>query len=102
LPPTYRRATDGLLTGREASLAGPSARAGCRSPGAAGFGHRPGRRAGALVVLLGGVLALLVERGGRTILSDVNDEGAIHNTPLGRALTAAGFRQTPRGLWLGG
>jgi ATP-dependent helicase Lhr and Lhr-like helicase len=80
-----------------------------------------------LVVLLGGALALYVERGGRTILSYVDDEGAlataakalaeavhagalevvsvertdgapIHNTPLGRALTAAGFRQTPRGL----
>jgi ATP-dependent helicase Lhr and Lhr-like helicase len=79
----------------------------------------------------GGVLALYVERGGRTILSYVDDEGAlataakvlaeavhagalgscpssaptappIHNTPLGLALTAAGFRQTPRGLRLRG
>jgi ATP-dependent helicase Lhr and Lhr-like helicase len=55
-----------------------------------------------LVVLLGRVLALYVERGGRTILSYVNDEGAIHNTPLGRALTAAGFRETPRDLRLRG
>ena len=95
--------------------------------GAAGSGHRPGRRAGALVVLLGGVLALYVERGGRTILPYVDDEGAlaaaakalaeamhagalgscpssapIHITPLGRPLTAAGFRQTPRGLRLPG
>jgi ATP-dependent helicase Lhr and Lhr-like helicase len=82
-------------------------------------------------VLIGGVLALYVERGGRTILSYVDDEGALatatkalrrggarrypgglsvertdgapmHNSPLGRALTAAGFRQTPRGLRLGG
>ena len=45
--------------------------------GAAGSGHRPGRRAGALVVLLGGVLALYVERGGRTILPYVDDEGAL-------------------------
>jgi ATP-dependent Lhr-like helicase len=29
-------------------------------------GHRPGRKAGALVVLTGGELALYVERGGRT------------------------------------
>ena len=81
-------------------------------------------------MLLGGVLALYVERGGRTILSYGDDEGTlataarrslrrctpvpgvrsvertdgapIHKTPLGRALTAAGFRQAPRGLRLGG
>lgn len=32
-------------------------------------GHRPGRTAGALVVLADGVLTLYVERGGRTVLS---------------------------------
>ncbi|EMQ97231.1 ATP-dependent helicase [Paeniglutamicibacter gangotriensis] len=32
-------------------------------------GHRPGRKAGALVVLLDGALALYVERGGKTVLS---------------------------------
>lgn len=32
-------------------------------------GHRPGRKAGALVVLVGGDLALYVERGGRTLLT---------------------------------
>jgi ATP-dependent Lhr-like helicase len=31
--------------------------------------HRPGRKAGALVVLVGGELVLYVERGGRTLLS---------------------------------
>ncbi|MGB9034654.1 MAG: ATP-dependent helicase, partial [Paeniglutamicibacter sp.] len=31
-------------------------------------GHRPGRKAGALVVLLDGALALYVERGGKTVL----------------------------------
>ena len=36
-------------------------------PEAAG-GHRPGRKAGALVVLLDGALALYVERGGKTVL----------------------------------
>jgi ATP-dependent Lhr-like helicase len=39
-------------------------------------GHRPGRKAGALVVLVDGTLALYVERGGKTVLSfdpeDVN------------------------------
>jgi ATP-dependent helicase Lhr and Lhr-like helicase len=32
-------------------------------------GHRPGRKAGGLVVLVDGVLALYVERGGRSLLS---------------------------------
>ncbi|NLT53338.1 MAG: DEAD/DEAH box helicase [Actinomycetales bacterium] len=37
-------------------------------------GHRPGRKAGALVVLVAGRLVLYVERGGRTLLSwDVED-----------------------------
>ena len=36
-------------------------------------GHRPGRTAGALVVLADGVLALYVERGGRTVLSFTAD-----------------------------
>jgi ATP-dependent Lhr-like helicase len=32
-------------------------------------GHKPGRKAGALVVLVGGELSLYVERGGRTLLA---------------------------------
>ncbi len=36
---------------------------------AAGQGHKPGRKAGALVVLVDGELVLYVERGGRTVLS---------------------------------
>uniref|UniRef100_UPI001E2E10F8 hypothetical protein n=1 Tax=Catenulispora rubra TaxID=280293 RepID=UPI001E2E10F8 len=32
-------------------------------------GHKPGRKAGALVVLVDGELVLYVERGGRTLLS---------------------------------
>ena len=31
-------------------------------------GHRPGRKAGALVVLVDGALVLYVERGGKTLL----------------------------------
>ncbi|WP_026875590.1 ATP-dependent helicase [Jiangella gansuensis] len=94
-------------------------------------GHRPSRKAGALVVLIDGDLALYVERGGRTLLSWTDDperlratadalalavrEGAlgslrveradgeqITTTPLGEALTAAGFHVTPRGLRLRG
>jgi ATP-dependent Lhr-like helicase len=36
-------------------------------------GHKPGRKAGALVVLVDGVLTLYVERGGRTLLSWTDD-----------------------------
>ncbi|MGC5017765.1 ATP-dependent helicase [Micromonospora sp. DT47] len=94
-------------------------------------GHRAGRKAGALVVLVGGDLVLYVERGGRTILSFIDDGDAlaaagkaladavhsgalgaisveradgeaVHSSPLRDALTAAGFRATPRGLRLRG
>jgi ATP-dependent Lhr-like helicase len=37
-------------------------------PGETGTGHRPGRKAGALVVLVDGELALYVERGGKSLL----------------------------------
>ncbi|PZF80729.1 Lhr family ATP-dependent helicase, partial [Jiangella anatolica] len=100
-----------------------------RGGAGAAAGHRPGRKAGALVVLIDGDLALYVERGGRTLLSWTDDadrlraaadalalsvrEGAlgalrveradgeqVTTTPLGEALTAAGFHVTPRGLRL--
>ena len=92
-------------------------------------GHRPGRKAGALVVMVDGTLVLYVERGGKTLLtwSDQADvlqpavdalalavhEGSLGklaveradgegvlSTPLGQALEQAGFRPTPRGLRL--
>jgi ATP-dependent Lhr-like helicase len=94
-------------------------------------GHRAGRKAGALVVLVDGDLVLYVERGGRTLLSFSDDTealaaaaralaeavgtgalgtlaveradgGSVHASPLRDALTAAGFRVTPRGLRLRG
>ncbi len=37
-------------------------------------GHRPGRKAGAIVALVDGVLALYVERGGKTLLTFTDDE----------------------------
>ena len=40
-----------------------------------GAGHRPGRKAGAMVVLVDGALALYVERGGRTLLTWPDDAG---------------------------
>jgi len=94
-------------------------------------GHRAGRKAGALVVVVDGELVLYVERGGRTLLSYVDgqeelgmaakaladavhagalgalsveraDGGPVHASPLREALAAAGFRATPRGLRLRG
>ncbi len=94
-------------------------------------GHKPGRKAGAVVVLVDGELALYVERGGKTLLSWTQDgrrlqdatqalasavrEGALGrltvertngepalSSPLGRALEESGFHATPRGLRLRG
>jgi ATP-dependent Lhr-like helicase len=95
-------------------------------------GHRPGRKAGAVVVLFGGDLVLYVERGGKTLLSWTEDPAALEpcaqalagavrdgalgritvekadggvvafDSPLTRALESAGFRHTPRGLRLRG
>lgn len=42
-----------------------------------GTGHRPGRKAGALVVLVDGRLTLYVERGGRTLLTWSDDVEAL-------------------------
>jgi ATP-dependent Lhr-like helicase len=92
-------------------------------------GHRPGRKAGALVVLVDGHLVLYVERGGRTLLTwseaqtalqpavdalslavreghlgrltvERADGTGVLDSPLGRALEEAGFHATPRGLRL--
>jgi ATP-dependent Lhr-like helicase len=95
----------------------------------AGVTHKPGRKAGALVVLADGELALYVERGGKTLLAwpaegirvqaaadalaqairkgalgrltveRTNGEPAL-TSPLGQALETAGFHATPRGLRL--
>ncbi len=99
-------------------------------PGETPSSHRPGRKAGALTVLVDGSLVLYVERGGRTLLSWTDDPerlapsavalaAAVRDGALGRltveradgeraggdssltqALEAAGFRPTPRGLRL--
>ncbi len=44
-----------------------------RRPEGEASGHRPGRKAGALVVLVDGDLAVYVERGGRTLLTFTDD-----------------------------
>ncbi|MDZ4351370.1 MAG: DEAD/DEAH box helicase [Arthrobacter sp.] len=93
----------------------------------AGTGHRPGRKAGALVVLVDGALALYVERGGKTLLAFSDDaevlaaagaalvsvvtRGAVDklimekvnghgilDTPIAAALAHAGAYSTPKGL----
>ncbi|ANF31555.1 DEAD/DEAH box helicase [Leifsonia xyli] len=109
-------------------------------PGETGTGHRPGRKAGALVVLVDGELTFYVERGGKSLLcfvdptADGADETAgpilraaaralaalvtarrvdklaietvngefVLGSPLGDALSEAGFLATPRGLRLRG
>ena len=92
-------------------------------------GHRPGRKAGAVVILVDGDLVLYVERGGRTLLTFTDhpdrlaraadalalaardgalgrlavekaDGETVFDSPLARALTEAGFRPTARGLRL--
>ena len=92
-------------------------------------GHRPGRKAGAVVVLVDGDLVLFVERGGRTLLSFTDDSDTLRvaatalaagvrrgalgrvtvqradgesamSGPVSDALSAAGFHLTPRGLRL--
>ncbi|NYI72496.1 ATP-dependent Lhr-like helicase [Naumannella cuiyingiana] len=93
-------------------------------------GHRPGRKPGALVVLVEGNLALFVERGARTVLTFSDDTDALDAAAaaladgvrrgwlgtvlveridaqpvfephsLVDALTGSGFRLTPQGLRL--
>jgi ATP-dependent Lhr-like helicase len=55
--------------------------------GTAAKGHRPGRKAGALVVMVDGELAVYVERGGRTLLTFTEDAEAL--TPAMGALATA-------------
>jgi ATP-dependent Lhr-like helicase len=53
-------------------------------------GHRPGRKAGALVVLVDGELTLYVERGGRTLLTWTEDAAQLG--PAALSLSEAGRR----------
>lgn len=46
-------------------------------------GHRPGRKAGALVALVDGHLVLYIERGGKSLLSFVTDPTMLHAAALG-------------------
>lgn len=55
-----------------------------------GAGHKPGRKAGSLVVLVGGELTLYMERGGKTLLAwpGTTDEPAEHDPRLESAAGA--------------
>jgi ATP-dependent helicase Lhr and Lhr-like helicase len=53
----------------------------------AGTGHRPGRKAGAMVVLVDGSLAVYVERGGRTLLTFADDPDVL-SPAMGSLATA--------------
>ncbi len=92
-------------------------------------GHRPGRKAGAVVVLVNGHLVFYVEKGGKSLLSYPHDRGLVQpavdalvlaardgvlgklavekadgepvlDAPFAGALMEAGFRPTSRGLRL--
>jgi ATP-dependent Lhr-like helicase len=101
---------------------------GAALPWRAAEGHRPGRKAGALVVLVDGELALFVEKGGKSVLTFSDDAEVLRaaseslvgtvrrglgklrvervdgefavGSPLGLALVDAGFAATPQGLRL--
>ncbi|WP_428815005.1 DEAD/DEAH box helicase [Streptomyces albus subsp. chlorinus] len=53
-----------------------------------GATHKPGRKAGALVVLVDGVLTLYVERGGKTLLAWSDGPEAAESTPASAAAEA--------------
>ncbi len=54
-------------------------------PAAGGEGARPGRKAGALVVLVDGALAWFLERGGRSLLTFTTDPAADHAAAMALA-----------------
>lgn len=96
-------------------------------PRVEGVSHRPGRKAGGLVVIVDGRLVLYVERGGKSTLAFTEDVASLQaatrdlaatitarrldtvtieqvngsfvlGTPVGGALREAGFVESPRGL----
>jgi ATP-dependent helicase Lhr and Lhr-like helicase len=64
-----------------------------KAEGEGASGHRPGRKAGALVVLVDGSLTMYVERGGKTLLTWPDAAGeAGHLEPAAHALAEAARR----------
>ncbi|GAA1227963.1 ATP-dependent helicase [Rhodoglobus aureus] len=122
---TWGTATDDSAAASSASAGAATA---AKSAADAPKKHRPGRKAGAIVVLVDGHLALYLERGGKSLLAfdlepavvdaatrsltstlrgtlpklrieKVNGDFAV-GTPVGKALVEAGFVPTPQGLRL--
>src|SRR5690606_1370327 len=60
-----------------AALPWPAPGTPAEEPDAPAARHRPGRKAGALVVLVDGALTLYVERGGKTVLTFTDDADAL-------------------------
>src|SRR5699024_3726387 len=56
-------------------------------------GHRPGRKAGAYVVLVNGVLTLYLERGGKTLLQFAEEHLDVAATALVTVLQRAGTQK---------
>jgi len=125
LPPALALAATDPANPYGAALDWPDLPAG--PAGVAPTGHRPGRKAGAVVVLVHGELTLYMERGGRTLLAFTQDGPALRaaaqalvwalraaktdklslekvnggpllGTPLAEALLAAGFYSSPSGI----
>lgn len=114
--------------GTEPSGSATVGRSDAAGTGTTGRGHRPGRKAGALVTIVDGTLAVYVERGGKSVLTFTDDpadlqaaarsiaavvrsglgklsvervDGAfVLESPLGGALREAGFTATPQGVRL--
>jgi ATP-dependent Lhr-like helicase len=116
-------------TTRASSGSGRADSADAAAGGKKKSGHRPGRKAGSLVVLVDGRLVVYVERGGKTVLTfgepderelalaagslaatirtrlgklavERVDGEFVLGTPLGDALRDAGFAPTPSGIRL--
>ena len=115
--------------GFPSTASNPGAALGWPGQEVTGVKHRPGRKAGALVVLVDGAPVYYLERGGKTALVFSEDDDQLRagarslaatvragrieklgieqvngafvlGTPTGHALRDAGFVETPRGLRL--
>jgi ATP-dependent Lhr-like helicase len=136
VPPSWERPHDKHLPGALVLAAtDPASPFGAALPWptrAGDSGHRPGRKAGAVVVMVDGELVMYVERGGRSLLTWSDDpdclaaaarglatatragglgrlsveradgEFVLGDDAVATALAEAGFRTTPRGLRMRG
>ncbi|TCL86195.1 Lhr family ATP dependent helicase [Curtobacterium sp. PhB142] len=127
-PSDDRAAADTDVTGADVAAVAAAAQKAPAPATTGARGHRPGRKAGALVTTVDGRLAVYVERGGKSVLTFTDDPAELAvaaasiagivrtglrklavervdgefvlGTPLGTALGDAGFTATPQGLRL--